>query len=142
MKRARSVAALVHTAPPLRVLLLRRPEARAAGWQFVTGRVEETDADLAAAAIREIEEETALPPPDELAPLGLETQFTGYDGVAYTHTFFAARYAKEDAPRVSTEHEEARWVTADEAARLLRWDDDRAALARLAAAVREDGSYR
>lgn len=154
MTRRRSVSVLPFTEPPLRVLLLLRPEARAAGWQPVTGRVEPGDAawdasrwlpdavasgempQLAAACLREIHEETGLPEPLELLDLGLETTFTGYDGAVYGQRAFAARYADAPAPLRTPEHEAWRWCGADEAAALLRWDDDRAALARLAERLR------
>jgi 8-oxo-dGTP pyrophosphatase MutT (NUDIX family) len=130
----RSVYVLVYALDPPRVLLLRRPESRAAGWQSVTGRVEPADADLAATALREIEEETGLPAPDALADLGFERRFLGYDGVTYHQRSFAARYATPLSVPHTPEHEEGRWVTRDEAFALVRWDTDREALAWLAGA--------
>jgi dATP pyrophosphohydrolase len=115
-------------APGGRVLLLRRPAARAAGWQPVTGRVEPTDASLEAACLREIGEETGLPAPDVLRDLGIEQQFTGYDGARYEQRSFAAEYAREIAPRLSDEHEEARWCSFAEALALLQWEDDKVVL--------------
>lgn len=154
----RSICVIVHArddaAPhdPLRILLLRRPAARAAGWQFVTGRVEAGDAAvaptpllrgaipsgempiLAAACLREIHEETGLDDPLELRDLGLETSFLGYDGVTYHQRAFAARYplAALAQPLRTPEHEEARIVPAADARRLLQWDEDKHALDRLA----------
>lgn len=149
MESRRSVSVLVYVTGPLRVLLLRRPPARAAGWQPVTGRVEAGDAaatptrllrgavlagempQLAAACLREIREETGLGDPLELHDLGLETMFHGYDGVRYHARHFAARYAQPQAPSRTPEHDEARWCDADEARALLTWDDDKKALDRL-----------
>ena len=124
---------LVYALDPPRVLLLRRPAAKAAGWQSVTGRVEPDDADLAAACLREIREETGLPPPERLVDLGLERRFQGYDGVTYHQRSFAARYARPLPVARTPEHEEARWATREEALALVRWDTDREALAWLAA---------
>ena len=121
-------------AEPLRVLVLRRPPERAAGWQPVTGRVEAGERAVDA-CVREVREEAGLPPPDEVLDLGLDHELTGYDGVRYRQRAFAARYALAQPPVVSHEHEEARWVDVATARGLLRWDQDRvfldALLARL-----------
>lgn len=124
----RSVSVWVFARDPLRVLILRRPAARAAGWQPVTGRVEPSDASLVAACVREIREETGLPEPREVVDLAREFAFVGYDGVSYEQRSFAARYDVALDATPSSEHEEARWVSVDEAAGLLRWDEDRASL--------------
>lgn len=126
--RVRSVSVWVFTTDPLRVLILRRPAARAAGWQPVTGRVEPSDASLADACVREIREETGLLAPREVIDLGREHEFLGYDGVSYQQRAFAARYDDAAPVSPSPEHEEARWVDADEASGLLRWDEDHATL--------------
>lgn len=125
----RSVCVFVFVAEPFRVLLLRRVAARAAGWQPVTGRIEETDASLVDACIREIREETGLGAPLEVIDLAHETSFVGYDGATYHQRTFAARYQNEMSVHTSEEHEEAQWVDADEATRLLTWPENREALA-------------
>jgi 8-oxo-dGTP pyrophosphatase MutT (NUDIX family) len=127
----RSVSVILYALDPIRVLLLRRPASRAAGWQFVTGRVEPEDASLEAACRREIAEEAGIVEPLVVEDLGLETTFVGYDGATYHQRAFAARASRARSPVVSPEHEEARWATPGEARALLRWDEDREALAAL-----------
>lgn len=150
MAERRLVNVMVHAEAPLRVLLLRRPPQRAAGWQSVTGRVEVEDegplpacfagapatteiATLARACLREIHEETGLPPPLSLEDLGVESSFVGYDGVTYRQRTFAARYAEATPPLHTPEHEEGRWVGAEEAMGMLTWESDRRSLATLMA---------
>lgn len=133
MAERRSIYVLVYAVDPPRVLLLRRPPEKAAGWQGVTGRVEPEDADLAATCLREIAEETGLPPPDALRDLGHERSFLGYDGTTYHQRSFAARYATPLPVPRTPEHEEGRWVDLATAQTLVRWDTDREALAWLAA---------
>lgn len=146
MADRRSIFVLVYVRDPPRVLLLRRPEARAAGWQGVTGGVEPADADaahahlllgppatpevptLATAAVREIAEETGLPPPVEVVDLDDERSFVGHNGVTYRQRSFAARYAEPLLIAATPEHEEARWVAPAEAYALVRWEADRSAL--------------
>lgn len=131
--RCRSIYCLVYALDPPRVLLLRRPAARAAGWQSVTGRVEPTDEHLRATCLREIEEETGLGAPLALLDLGFERNFPGYDGVTYEQRSFAARYARPHDVLRTPEHEEGRWVAIDVAEKLVAWDTDREALAWLRA---------
>ena len=135
----RVVHVVVYSVEPPRILLLLRPAARAAGWQGVTGRVEATDPDLAAACLREIAEETGLPAPDALTDLEHERSFAGYDDVTYDQRSFAARYATPIAPRLSDEHEDARWVDPHEALGMVRWESDRTAIERL---LREEPAFK
>lgn len=146
MAARRLVNVLVYCTHPLRVLLLRRPPERAAGWQSVTGRVEPEDEEgplppvlrgapatpeiptLVRACLREIHEETGLGPPLEILDLGRESSFVGYDGVTYRQRTFAARYGDATPPVHTPEHEEGRWALADEGLGLLTWETDRASL--------------
>ena len=147
---------LVFCTSPLRVLLLRRPPHKAAGWQSVTGRVEPEDAQgpppdvlrgapateeiptLARACLREIHEETGLGPPLELIDLGQESSFVGYDGVTYRQRTFAARYGDATPPVHTPEHEEGRWALAEEAMRLFTWESDKGSLRTLRKEFHDD----
>lgn len=107
--------------PPAKVLLLRRaPGHPRGGWHPVTGHVEPEDASLAAAAAREVAEETALG--GRLHALPATTTFEqDLDGTRtrFTEHGFAVELAGAELPELSGEHEQAAWVTFEEARRRL-----------------------
>jgi dATP pyrophosphohydrolase len=76
-KLPRSVLVVIHT-PDLRVLLLERA-SRPGFWQSVTGSLEREDEPLAAAAIREVGEETGLDATRHaLSDWGIENRYEIY----------------------------------------------------------------
>jgi 8-oxo-dGTP pyrophosphatase MutT (NUDIX family) len=109
----------------LEILLIRRaPDRIFPGlWQCVTGGVEPGER-VAAAAIREVAEETGLAAEaveawydlDQVAPFYDE----GADAVVVS-AIFAVRVRPEAGPRVSHEHDGLRWVPAAEAPSLAVW---------------------
>lgn len=107
--------------PPPKVLLLRRaPGHPRGGWHPVTGHVEPEDASLAAAAAREVDEETALA--GRMHALPATTTFEqDLDGTRtrFTEHGFAVEVDEAELPTLSDEHEQAAWVTFDEARRRL-----------------------
>lgn len=142
VERASVAVFPIHPGPPPRVLLLRRTPERGGFWQPVTGGVEPAGgADGAesgeAAARRELAEETGLSA-EVLLDLGLETAFLGYDGVRYRERAFAA-IVQSDSFERSEEHDDARFVPLDEAAALLRWDENREGLRRAVAVLAAAG---
>ena len=109
----------------LEILLLRRAASRIFPglWQCVTGGVEPGER-VPMAAMREVEEETALRRSDveawydldQVAPFFDE----GADGVVVS-AIFAARARPDAVVRASHEHDGIRWVPAAEAAAIAIW---------------------
>lgn len=125
--------------PPSKVLLLHRAPGHArGGWHPVTGHVERQDASLAAAAAREVEEETGLA--GRLVALPVTTHFEqdlGGARVRFAEHGFAVELAEADLPTLSHEHAQAAWVTFDEARRRLTFRSQVDVLDALEAMLRE-----
>ncbi|HEY2031977.1 MAG TPA: lipoyl(octanoyl) transferase LipB [Myxococcales bacterium] len=103
-----------------RVLLMQRTPARGGFWQILTGRIEPGESELMTVA-REIHEETGFSPQlAEIRPLDYVHSFALMDRIppfVLRETAFAARVSGD--VRLSDEHVAHRWVTAEEALRLL-----------------------
>ena len=125
------VEAYLFAGRPPKLLVLRRPPARGGYWVPVSGKVEATDPDLATAARREVEEETAFRAFLSFVSLDWQVRFPGPDGRRWQLHAFAGELAGEATPVLSDEHDGWEWVTADEAVRRLHFDDNRAAVRRL-----------
>lgn len=119
----------------LEILLLRRAPGRILPglWQCVSGSLE-ADERVALAALREVEEETAFTRDDILGfyDLDLVNQFhePSVDAVM-TSAVFAARVAADAEPTLSREHDDARWVPADDAFEDVVWPGYRTAIDRV-----------
>jgi 8-oxo-dGTP pyrophosphatase MutT (NUDIX family) len=117
------------------VLLLRRAPGRilAGLWQCVSGALE-ADERVAVGALRELREETGFEGPaiEAFFDLDLVNQFhePSVDGVV-TAAVFAVRLAPGAEPRISAEHDAARWLTLDDALREVVWPAYRDALRRI-----------
>jgi len=112
-------------------LLLRH---RGAGhWAFPKGRIENGEDELAA-AMRETMEETGIGAVVPIPGFRVETAYCFVrEGVRLSKrvTYFLAEVA-DAAVRLSHEHQESRWLGAQEAAELLTYDESRHVLERAA----------
>ena len=123
--------------PELMFLLLRRGPERGRIWQPVTGKVEPGDADLAAAAARELAEETGIEGA-RLFDTGVEFRFEK-DGGTVAERLFRAELDAPEPVRLSGEHVEYAWRDAGEAAVLLDWPIHRTGVDRVRAVVESGG---
>jgi dATP pyrophosphohydrolase len=118
-----------------RILLLRRAPGRilAGLWQCVSGSLEDGER-VAAGALRELREETGFEP-DVVAAfydLDLVNQFhePSMDGIV-TAAVFAVRVAADAEPRLSHEHDAARWLPIQAAHDEVIWPGYRTAIERI-----------
>jgi 8-oxo-dGTP pyrophosphatase MutT (NUDIX family) len=117
------------------VLLLRRAPGRILPglWQCVSGSLEDGER-VTAGALREVAEETGVAGPAILAfyDLDLVNQFhePSVDAIV-TAAVFAVRVAPDAEPRLSHEHDDARWLPIDEAHDEVIWPGYRTAIERI-----------
>lgn len=120
------VGALIWNPDANRYLLLRRAASKdfsAGVWECVTGRVDQGEGFMAALR-REVQEELGV----SAQPLFFLGTTHFYRGAALPENeligvVFVCTVADPGAVQISDEHEESRWVTAQEAAALLTAGD-------------------
>jgi dATP pyrophosphohydrolase len=121
--------------PSTEILLLRRAPGRILPglWQCVSGSLEADDR-VAVGALRELREETGFKAADIEAfyDLDLVNQFhePSYDAVVMA-AVFAVRVRSDAEPRLSNEHDGARWVAIDDAHTEVVWPGYRTAIERI-----------
>jgi 8-oxo-dGTP pyrophosphatase MutT (NUDIX family) len=129
---------VVHSArdvPSIEILLLRRAPGRILPglWQCVSGSLERDDR-VALGALRELREETGFGPDaiEAFYDLDLVNQFhePSMDGVV-TAAVFAVWLRPDSEPRLSHEHDDARWMPVDDAHREVIWPGYRTAIERI-----------
>ncbi len=119
----------------LEILLVKRAPGRILPglWQCVSGSLE-PDERIAAGALRELAEETGFAGADIEAfyDLDLVNQFhePSMDGIV-TAAVFAVRLPSTAEPRLSDEHDDARWLAVDEAHDEVIWPGYRTAIERI-----------
>jgi len=112
-----------------KVLLLKMLKERGGYWQPVTGSVESEDQNLEAAALREMQEETALDPLRPPKALGYEFTFPSRWGGQCRESVFEAEVSMKGGhpPQVKVdpkEHTEYQWLTVQEAKKLLHFESN------------------
>lgn len=121
----------------IEILVLRRATGRLLPglWQCVTGSLEPGER-IAAGALREVREETGVAPIDIEAFYDLDMvnffHEPSIDGV-YAEAVFALLVRDAAEPVISAEHDALRWVSLDEARRLIVWPAYRTAIDRIEA---------
>lgn len=121
--------------PSAEILLLRRAPGRILPglWQCVSGSLEEGDR-VAVGALRELHEETGFGPDqiEAFYDLDLVNQFhePSYDAVV-TAAVFAVRIRNGAEPALSHEHDDARWVSIEDAYAEVVWPGYRTAIERI-----------
>lgn len=119
----------------LELLLLRRAPGRplAGLWQCVTGQLEPEER-ITHGALRELTEETGFGGDaiEAFYDLDLVSQFhwASVDAVL-SEVMFAVRVAPGAEPALSHEHDDARWVSPDEAVTMTVWPAYREAIDRI-----------
>jgi 8-oxo-dGTP pyrophosphatase MutT (NUDIX family) len=138
MRRPEEVMLVVYRPGPEFLVALRSPE-RHGYWNLVAGGVEEGE-EPAAAALRELAEESALQRPRRFEPLPLELGYVRPDGTRVVLHAFLAEAPAGFEPTLNDEHVEHRWCGAEEAEGLLAYPEPRAALVHVAGLLGAEGS--
>ena len=110
----------------LEFLLLKRSEndIYPGLWQMVTGSVEQGE-NAYHAALREINEETGFKPHRFWIVPNVNSFYSHQDDSIYLIPVFAALVQDGGEVTISGEHSEYKWVTKDEAVKLLAWPGQR-----------------
>jgi dihydroneopterin triphosphate diphosphatase len=120
----------------IQFLLLKRIKEKGGFWQPITGDVENTDKNIISAALRELEEETNIKQHDIIHTFENIYSFEmtkHYLTNKNIPTITEHVFGFEIKPRTKIiitnntyqEHEKIKWVTFEEAIKLLKWDSNK-----------------
>jgi 8-oxo-dGTP pyrophosphatase MutT (NUDIX family) len=129
------VATSARSVKSIEILLIHRSPGRILPglWQCVSGSLEAGER-VAVGALRELAEETGFGPADieGFYDLDLVNQFhePSVDGIV-TAACFAVRLKPGSQPRLSVEHDDARWLALDDAHADVIWPGYRTAIERI-----------
>jgi 8-oxo-dGTP pyrophosphatase MutT (NUDIX family) len=121
------------------LLLIRRSASRIFPglWQCVTGGLEAGER-VPMAALREVREEVCFGPSEIEAFYDLDQVSQFYDegpDAIVSGAIFAVRVRFDAIPRLSHEHDDARWVAAADATRMVAWPSYRLTIERIVGAL-------
>ncbi len=122
------------------ILMARRADGLYMGgtWQLISGGLEPGETAWQA-ALRELQEETALIP-DEFYRLSTLSNFYRPDNDSlYTAPMFCAMVAEDATVTINAEHTAFAWVDVAAANERLMWPSDREALAEVRSVILGDG---
>jgi dATP pyrophosphohydrolase len=107
-------------------LLLKRADGEIYSgiWQMVTGSVKENE-EAYNTALREIKEETSIIPKKFWVVPHINSFYSRKRNSVCMVPVFAALASELDKVTISDEHDEYKWVSADEARKLLAWEGQR-----------------
>ena len=129
MTRREEVVLVVHRPGPEFLVLLRSPESHGY-WHLVAGGIEDGEAP-AEAALRELDEETALEPL-RFEPLPLVLAYSRDDGYRMRVHPFVVEAPAGWEPTLNEEHVDYRWLDEESAVELLEFPEPRRAVREVA----------
>jgi len=110
-------------------LLLKRGEDQIypAVWQMVSGKIKENEKAFET-SLRELKEETNLVPQKMWVAPKVNSFYSSQDDTICIIPVFAVQVKKDARVIISNEHSEYKWVTPNEAKKLLAWYGQRKAV--------------
>ena len=110
-------------------LLLKRAEDQIypAVWQMVSGKIKEGEKAFET-SLRELKEETNLTPLKMWIAPKVNSFYSSQTDSICLIPVFAVQVKKDSKVVISNEHSKYKWVTSNEAKRLLAWDGQRKAV--------------
>jgi len=117
------------TESAIEFLLLKRAEDQIypAVWQMVSGKIKESEKAFET-SLRELKEETNLTPLKMWIAPKVNSFYSSQTDSICLIPVFTFQVKKDSKVVISNEHNEYKWVTSNEAKRLLAWDGQRKAV--------------